>query len=161
MRFWRKGRILVKEMTSPIQTLPPTRAMRWVLTAAVVVPYLISLGLPAVTGDIDEPNTTALGLQALVMGILVNPIAWLANMFLPIGLVLCHADSFKGAAIAGAAAAACAAIPLVVPLGFALESGYYVWSSSMLVFLVGSFLCWHLRQRAEAERELVSGSTPA
>ena len=146
-------------MTLSIQAVRPSKALRWGLTAAVVVPFLISLGLPAVTGDIDAPNTTASGLQALLMGFVI-PFVWIANVFLPIGLLTFHAGRLKWAAIAGAAAAACAAMPLVVPLGFALEIGYYAWLSSMVVFLVGSSLGWHLRHRDEAARGPLTASPP-
>lgn len=139
-------------MTNAIQTLRHMKAIRWALTAGVMMPYLASLALPAVTGDLDAPNTTAPGLQALLMGFLVNPIGWLANVLLAAGLVLFHAGRFKPAVIIGAAAAACAAMPLVWPLGLALEIGYYMWMSSVVIFLVGSSLCWHLRHRAEVGR---------
>ena len=134
-------------MASSIQSIRPTRAVRLVLTAAVLAPYLVSLALPAVTGDFDAPNTTVPGAQALLMGFVVNPIVWLANVLLLIGLVRFHAGRLKFAAISGAAAGAFAAIPLVWSQGLVLEIGYYVWLSSMVLFLVGASLCWHLRHR--------------
>ena len=111
---------------------------RWAVTAAVAAPYFASLALPAVTGSIDAPNSTALGVQALAMGFVANPIVWLANVLLVAGLAQLHTGRLKGAAVLGAVAVGCAALPLVWSLGLDLEIGYYVWLSSMAIFLVGA-----------------------
>jgi hypothetical protein len=90
----------------------------------------------------------------LEVGFIVNPIVWLANVLLVIGLVLFHVGRFKSAVIIGAAAGAWR-LCRWWPLGLDLEIGYYMWMSSVVIFLVGSSLCWHLRHRAEADRSAV------
>ena len=93
------------------------------------------------------------------MGFVVNPIVWVANAFLPLALAQWHAGRLNRGAVFGAVAVACAALPLVWSLGLTLEIGYYVWLSSMVIFPVGSFLCWHLQRRAEPGRQ-VPRATP-
>jgi hypothetical protein len=136
-------------MTTTTQTTRLSWTARWATTAAVGVPFLVSLGLPAVTGSIDAPNTTAPGVEALMIGFVGNPIAWLANVLLPFGMVLFHKGRLRNAAIFGAAAMGCASVPLILPMGLALEVGYYVWLSSMAIFFVGSSMAWRGMMRKE------------
>ena len=78
------------------------------------------------------------------MGFVANPVVWLANVLLAFALAQWHTGHLKRGASVGAVAVACAALPLVWPLGLTLEIGYYVWLSSMVIFLAGSLLSSHL-----------------
>jgi len=129
------------------------------MTAAVGVPYAVSLWLPAVTAIIDGrvPQTEP-GLVALLLGWTFAPIEWLANVLLPIGVGQFHAGRLRSAAIFGAAAVGCASLPLLRPHadvmdgGAVLEVGYYAWLSSMVIFFVGSSLAWGLRRLLSESR---------
>jgi hypothetical protein len=124
--------------SEPQAVLPISPSRTWSrgwITAGILVCYLASFPLPAITGYFETTRVedTAIGGVAFVLGLVLFPVCtvlWLANPLMWIGLAAFRRGKLNKALAFGIAASVCALGTLAIP-NWKVGVGYFLWLGSM------------------------------